>query len=123
MKTDIGDLKVVTASFANADGSTWWVTYTDYPATAIAADVRGSLLGSTRDGLKGANGKLVSEKEITAPPAKLAGREVVLDRGKEQVRCRLLVSDRRLFQVAVMGNGEFVGGKAATAFLDSFEPK
>jgi hypothetical protein len=124
VRSELGDLRLVTATYANADGHTWFVTYTDYPAAAIApGKVRQSLLDALRDGLKGMNGKVVSEKEIESPPAKVPGREVVLDRGKETVRARLLVKDNRLYQVAVLGLGEFATGKDATAFLDSFEVK
>ena len=78
---------------------------------------------ATRDGLKGMDGKLVSEKDLEFGTAKLPGREVVVDRGKYQIRCRFLIRESRLYQLAVLGSGEFVTGKDATAFLDSFEIK
>ena len=40
---------------------------------------------------------------------------------KQLVRFRVIIRDHRFFQVAVVGNDEFVKGKEATAFLDSFE--
>ena len=123
IKTDIGNLKVVVATYAAADGKTAWVSYTDYPADAIKPDVRSKLIDATRDGLKGTDGKLVGEKDIEFGPSKLPGREVVVDRGKYQIRCRFLIRDARLYQLAVLGPGEFVTGKDATAFLDSFEIK
>jgi hypothetical protein len=123
VKTELGSLRLVTATYADADGHTWWVTYTDYPSAATAPGVRKTLLDNARDGLAGRDGKLVEEKELDEKPGKLPGREVVLDRGKESIRCRLMVKDNRLFQVGLLGPGEFVTGKTATAFLDSFEPK
>jgi hypothetical protein len=121
VKTEIGDLKVTTALFATAEGNANWVSYTDYPPDAIKPAVSGSLIDAARDALKGPDGKVVSEKEITFGEKKLPGREVVLDRGKQQIRCRFLVREPRLYQLGVMGPGEFVTGKQATAFLDSFE--
>lgn len=124
VKTDIGSLKVNVALYANADANAWWVSYTDYPADAIKADVRSKLIDAARDALKGMDGKVVTEKDVEFGPTKLPGREVVIDRGgKQQVRVRFLIRERRLYQVAVIGPGEFVTGKDATAFLDSFELK
>ena len=123
IKTEIGPLKVNTATYAAADGKTAWVSYTDYPTDAIKPEVRSKLIDATRDGLKGMDGKLVSEKDIEFGASKLPGREVVVDRGKYQIRCRFLIRESRLYQLAVLGSGEFVTGKDATAFLDSFEIK
>lgn len=121
--TDIGRLKVYVTLYAGDDGTASWVSYTDYPANAIKPDVRSKLIDGARDALKGRDGKLVTEKDVEFGPAKLPGREVTIDRGKLQVRVRFLIRDARLFQVAVMGSGEQVTGKDATAFLDSFEVK
>jgi hypothetical protein len=121
--TDLGKLKVNVALFANADGNAWWVSFTDYPADAIKPDVRSKLIDAARDAMKGTDGKFVEEKDMEFGPAKLPGREVKLDRSKYQIRVRFLIRDQRMYQVAVMGPGEFVTGKDATAFLDSFEVK
>jgi hypothetical protein len=123
VKTEIGSLKVNVALYANADGNASWVSYTDYPSEAIKANVRSKLIDGARDALKGVDGKVVTEKDIEFGSPKLPGREVVIDRGKQQVRVRFLIRDARLFQVGVLGPGEFVTGKDATAFLDSFEVK
>lgn len=118
-RTPIGDLKIHTATYATADGSVYLVSYTDFPPGAIKPDDRGRLIDAVRDGLKGKDGKVVSEKEITVGPEK--GREIVIDKGKQQTRFRVVVKDHRLYQLAALGTGEFVTGKDATAFLDSFE--
>lgn len=117
-KTPIGDLKIRTATYATADGSVYLVSYTDFPPGAIKPDDHGRLIDSVRDALKGKDGKVVSEKEIAVGPEK--GREVVIDKGKQQTRFRVVVRDHRLYQLAALGTGEFVTGKDATAFLDSF---
>jgi hypothetical protein len=123
VKSDIGNLKVNIALYANPDGHASWVSFTDYPAEAIKPDVRSKLIDAARDAMRGTDGKVVTEKDIEVGAAKLPGREVTLDRGKQQIKVRFLIRDARLYQIAVMGNGPFVTGKDATAFLDSFELK
>jgi hypothetical protein len=120
-KTPIGDLKVYTATYATADGNVYLVSYTDFPAEAIKAENHATLFNGVREGLAGKDGKVVKDSELTVGPDKAPGREIVIDKGKQQTRFRVVVKDTRLFQVAAVGTGEFVTGTDATAFLDSFE--
>lgn len=119
----IGDLKVYTATFATNEGHVFLTSYTDFPAGATKPENRGSLYDGVRDGLQGKDGKVVMEKEIEVGDAKLPGREFVVDKGKQQAKVRVVLRDNRLYQVAVHGPGEFVTGKEAAAFLDSFQLK
>lgn len=121
VKTVVAELKVTTATYATPDGQVYLFSYTEFPAQAVRAENHAALFDGVREGLKG-KGKLVSEADVEVGKAKLAGREVVIDKGKQQTRFRLAVHGTRLYQVAVVGPGEFVTGKGATAFLDSFEP-
>jgi hypothetical protein len=122
-RSDLGELKVVIATYATADGNAYMVSYTDFPAAATKPENRGTLYDGVRDGVKGRDGKLVSEKEIEFGPDKLPGREVVVDKGKgkQRVKFRVVLRDDRLYQVLVTGTTEFVGGKDATRFLESLE--
>lgn len=120
-KTPIGELAVYTATFATPEGNVFLVSHTDYPADAAKADHHPTLLAGARDGLAGKDGKVVSEGPVPHGPDKAAGREVVVDKGKTQLRFRLFMRDNRLFQVGAVGTGAFVTGRDATAFLDSFE--
>ncbi len=120
-KTPLGELTVYTATFATADGNVYLVSHVDYPAAAGTPAEHETLLNGARDGLKGKNGKVVADGPVTNLPDKAAGREVVIDQGKVQLRYRILIRDGRLFQVGAVGTGGFVTGKAATAFLDSFD--
>lgn len=120
-KTPVGDLKVYTATFATADGNVFLLSHTEFPAEAVKADNHPALFDGVREGLKGKDGKLVSEKPVEVGAGKLAGREVVVDKGKRQTRFRLAVKGNRLYQVAAVGTGEFVTGAEATAFLDSLD--
>ncbi len=121
-KTDLGTLKVYTATYALPDGNVYLVSFTEFPAEAVKPDLRGTLYDGVVNGIKGKDGMLVgTEKEIEIGKEK--GREVVIDKGKQQTRFRVVVKDDRLYQIALVGSGEFATGKAATAFLDSFEFK
>jgi hypothetical protein len=121
-KTDIGTLKIYTATYALPDGSIYLASFTEFPADVVKADFRGTLFDGVVKGLKGKDGIVVGpEKEIEIGKEK--GREVLIDKGKVQSRYRMVVKDNRLIQIAALGTGEFVTGKEATAFLDSFEFK
>ncbi|MBX9579779.1 MAG: hypothetical protein K2X87_05670 [Gemmataceae bacterium] len=121
-KTPLGELKVHTATYATDAGNIFLLSRTDYPAGAVAPDDLPGLYDRVRDGLKGKDGKVVSEKDVAVGPGKVPGKEVVVDRGKRQARFRVVAKGDRLFQVAAVGAGEWVTGPEATAFLDSFEP-
>jgi hypothetical protein len=123
-KTAVGDLKVTVATYANADGSVFMVSYTDFPETVTKPENHATLLDGIRDGVKGSNGKLVGdEKNVKFGPDKLTGREFTVDKDKAKQRIKFLVviRDGRVYQVAAIGTPEFANGKDATAFLESFE--
>jgi len=119
-KTAVGDLNVYTATFATTEGNVYLVSYTDFPAGTVKPDGISAMYDGVREGLK-KDGKLISEKELTLGGDKLPGREILIEKGKQQLRFRVVARDNRLFQVAVVGSGDFVTGKDATAFLESFE--
>lgn len=120
-KSAVGDLTVHIATFANSDGSVWMVSYTDFPDAATKPENHKSLLDGIRDGAKGRDGKLSGEeKTIEHGADKLPGREFVVEKGKQRVRMRAIVSGNRVYQVALIGTEAFVTNKDGTAFLDSF---
>jgi len=120
-KTPLGELKVFSATWANADGNAFLVSYTDFPAGTAGAADRGTLYDGARDALKAKDGKGLSEKDVEVGSGKLAGRDVEIEKGKQRMRFRFVVRDDRLYQVAVVGTASFVEGKDAAAFLASFE--
>jgi hypothetical protein len=120
-RSPLGDLKVTVATFATADGNVFMVSYTDFPAEAVKPENLDTFFDGVSTGLKGKEGKVVGEeKKIEFGPDKLPGRELVVDKGKQRVRFRAVLRDARLYQVAVIGSADFVSGKDATAFMDSF---
>lgn len=121
-KTAVGDLTVHVATYANGDGSTFMVSYTDFPEAATKPANHGTLFDGLRDGVKGRDGKLVGDpKAIEHGPDKLPGREFVVEKGKLRIRMRVVVRGERVYQVAVIGSESFTTGKEGTAFLDSFQ--
>jgi len=120
-RTQAGSLTVHTATFATREGSVYLVSYTDFPAAMTRPENRDALYKGVRDGLLAKDGKLVSETEVKIDGAK--GRELVVDRNKQQMRFRIVVKDARLFQLGAVGTGPFVTGEEVTAFFDSFEFK
>ncbi len=121
-KTAVGELKVIAAIYANADGSVFMVSYTDFPDAATKVENHATLLDGIRDGVKGRDGKLVGdEKSGKFGPDKLPGREFTVDKGKQRIKFRVVLRDRRVYQLAAIGTADFATGKDAAAFIESFE--
>jgi hypothetical protein len=121
-KSAVGDLTVNVATYANSDGNAFLVSYTDFPDSATKQENHGTLFEGIRNGVKGTDGKLVGEeKEISFGPNKLPGREFTIEKGKQRIRFRVILSGSRVYQVAAIGTEAFVAGNSGTAFLDSFQ--
>ncbi len=120
-KSPLGDLKVFTATFATGEGNVFLISYTDFPAGATKAENRATLFEGVRNGLKGTDGNVLSEKDIEVGADKLPGRDIDMEKGKQRVRFRVVIRDDRLYQVAAIGTTAFATGKEATAFIESFE--
>ncbi len=121
--TALGELTVTVATFATSDGSTYMVSFTDFPASATKPENRGTLFDGIRDGVAGKDGKLVSgsERELTFVNEKWPGREFTVEKGGQRIRYRVILKESRVYQIAVIGTTRFVEGKDATAFFDSLE--
>ena len=121
VESTIGELKVFTATYALSDGNVFMVSYTVFPEGAAKPEDRRTLFDGARDGLKGKDGKVNSDKDVEIGPDKLPGREVEIEKDKKRMKFRFILHEGRLYQVAVIGTASFAGGKDATAFFDSFE--
>jgi hypothetical protein len=118
-KSPIGDLKVVTATLATTDGNVYMASYTDFPTGTVKDDTRKTLFEGVREGLKGKEGKVLTETDIEVGKEKLPARELELEKGKQRVRIRIILGADRIYQVALIGTPAFV--KDGTKFLESFE--
>lgn len=119
VKTPTGTV-TVTLDTVKAGGVTFLVTYADAPE-AVAKSPPGPRLDKVRDANKGADGKVVSEKDITVGDDKHPGREVWIDKPGGRLRARAIIAGPRLYQVTVQGPADWVGSKEADRFFDSFE--
>lgn len=120
--TDLGELTVTVATYANSDGGVFMVSHSDFPEAATKAANRATLLDGIRDGVKGRDGKQVGDnKAIEFGPDKLPGREFTIDKGKQRIRFRVILRDSRVYQIAAIGTAKFADGKDATEFIESFE--
>jgi hypothetical protein len=120
-KSQIGELKVVTATYAESNGNAYMISYTDFPEGAAKSEASGKLFDGVRDGLKGTDGKVIGESEITIGTDKHTGREIEIEKDRKRMKFRVVLRDARLYQVAVIGTASFVKGKDAKSFLDSFD--
>jgi hypothetical protein len=119
-KSQLGDLKVVTATYADSSGNAYMVSYTDFPEGAAKSDASGKLFDGVRDGLK-KDGKFIDENDVEIGTDKHPGRDIELEKDKKRMKFRVVLRDGRLYQVAVIGSTSFVMSRDAKAFLESFE--
>lgn len=100
---------------ARAANSVFGVGYADHPAVDAA------VLDITRDALvKNIGGRVLEEKPLVQKG--LPGRDFVAESGATRLRARLLVSGKRLYQVAVLGERNAVAAADVELFLSSFQP-
>ena len=100
---------------ARAANSVFGVGYADYP------EIDSATLDSTRDALvKNIGGRLLEENPLVQTG--LPGREFVAEGGTTRLRARLLVSGKRLYQLAVLGERNAVAAADIDLFLSSFQP-
>ena len=121
--TAVGELKVYTATYATSEGNIYLVSYTDFPPEAIKPEIHATLFDGIREGLKGKDGKVVSEERVTIGDDEVPGREIVIEKESvnQRTRTRVAIKGTRLFQFAVVGSEKFVTGKDAKEFLESFD--
>lgn len=116
--TPAGVVPLTTVRSEAGRGLAFGVTVADYPDAVQDLDPK-AILDGVRDGLKGPDGKVVSDDAVKV--GGLPGREITIAAGKNRVRVRLLLVGSRLYQVLVTGSETLATSKAADVFLDSFE--
>ena len=116
VKTDAGRIKVFTATYAQSNGNVFVATFAE-----LSTDSRDATLDGAIKGLLGKDGKEVSRMDVEVGKEKEPGREVIIEKGKKQMRYRLAVKADRLIEVGVIGTADFVKSKDATAFVESLE--
>ena len=130
-KSQIGEVKVYTATYATSDGNIYMISYSDLPPGATKADNLGSLFEGVREGAKGKDGTVLEDEAVTFefgsekyPGHKLELKKKMNER-EQLAKLWVIVSDNRLYQIWVIGKGvdknSFAKSKDATKFLNSFE--
>jgi hypothetical protein len=118
-----GDVKLKMFIVEEKNGA-YAVMYADlpFPEDLPPAVQAMSLNGSVESMTKGANGKKIASSEIKLAD-KYPGRSVEADLPDKggKLNGRIYLVGKRLYQVLVMGKGDFSKSEAATKFLDSFE--
>lgn len=97
------------------------VIYADYPDEFKTVPAK-KLLDAARDGLKGKDGKLRMEKEVTLKNSPASSyRDLRIEAGSNVIRVRLYLVGTRLYQVMVTGDRKTTTNTVCDTFLDSFE--
>jgi len=89
----------------------------------VAKKPAGPRLDKVRDGNKGANGKVIEDKEITVAVGeeKYTGRDILIETPGGYIRNRAVIAGNRLYQVMVQGSKDVVTSASADKFFNSFE--
>lgn len=101
-------------------GTSFLVTFIDAP-DEVAKNPAGPRLDKIRDANKGADGKVLSDKEVSVGGEKYPGRDVLIEKRENCLRNRIVIAGNRLYQVMVQGPKDVVTSASADKFLDSFE--
>ena len=120
LATTAGVLKVQTAKCDAGKDVVLSVSHTTYPANFGDVDAA-KILDGVRDGLKGTDGEVKTDKAQTLGDDKAQIRDVRIEAGKNGIRTRLILVDRRLIQVMAVGKAEALDGHAVEEFFKSFE--
>jgi hypothetical protein len=120
LKADRHTLKLTIDSVEFGADALYCVTFIDYPEEVTKADPV-KRLDKVRDGNKGPNGKLLSEKAVEFGPEKYPGREVLIEKPDGVIRNRIILAGPRMYQVMIEGPRAFVTSPDAERFFDSFQ--
>jgi hypothetical protein len=120
VKTDYGTLTINLDTVELPGDVMFVVTHLEYPDAAPKLEPA-KRLDKVRDGNKGTDGKVLTEKELTVGPDKHPAREVVIEKPNAVIRNRIVVAGSRLYQVMIQGPKDYVTGADADRFFDSFE--
>ncbi len=115
------DTLKLTLDMVELKGDTvFMVSYVD-ASDEVAKKPAGPRLEKVRDGNKGPNGKVIEDKEITVGAEKYPGRDLLIETPNGYLRNRVVIADKRLYQVMIQGSKEVVTSPSADKFIASFE--
>lgn len=120
IKGDKAELVLTIDQVELRGGTSFLVTFVDAPAE-VAKQPAAGRLDKVRDGNKGADGKVHSERDVAVGLEKHAGRDLLIEKPDGFLRNRVVIAGNRLYQVMVQGPKEVVTSPSADRFIDSFE--
>lgn len=120
LATVAGNLTVHVMRYDGVSDVVLSVTRTDYP-TEFAAVEPAKLFAGMLNEMKGADGKVVEEKEIALGTEKYPGRQVRIEVNRKVIRARLFLVGTRLYQVMATGSRDGVASAPAEDLFDTFE--
>ena len=120
VKATNGTLKLTMDSVEVSDTVLFMVTYIDAPDD-VAKMPAGPRLDKLRDGNKGDDGKVLSDKAIEVGVDKHPGRDLLIEKPSLVIRNRAVIAGNRVYQVMVQGTKEFVTSKEVDKFYEAFE--
>jgi hypothetical protein len=100
--------------------TSFMVTFIDATEEA-AKQPAATRIDKVRDGNKGADGKVLEQKDLALGVEKHPARDVLIEKPSGHIRNRIVIVGKRLYQVMVLGSKDVVTSDSATRFLDSFE--
>ncbi len=115
-----GDIELNIASVEKGAGG-FLVMYSDQPEAAAKQTPKEVLDASEQGLLDSFKTKAITSKEVTFGKGSLSGREVIARQAETYLRVRLVLVERRLYQVFVVGPKELTESKEADAYFASFE--
>lgn len=101
-------------------GVRYAVSSRDLPVVPNLPAPRTRLKGM-RDGVVGADGKVLQDEEVSLGKRRALGRALLIERGGKHERVHLFLHGERIFDVRVVGTRAEVGSKHADRFIGSFE--
>ncbi len=101
-------------------GTSFLVTFVD-ASDEVAKLPAAGRLDKVRDGNKGTDGKVESDKPLTVGVEKHQGRDVLIAKTDSYLRNRIVIAGNRLYQVMVLGPKDVVTSPSADRFIESFE--
>ena len=123
VKTETKDANGLKMYFATVEvkDKAYAVMYMDLPDAVKDVPAKDLLDAAEKGAVKESKGKLLDSADITFGKKKYPGREILVDKDGNKVRSRIILVETRAYVTVVGGPKDFADGKAATAFLDSFE--
>lgn len=118
--TNVGLVRVTSEVAELNRDLTLSVVFSDYPATfeKLNAD---TVIDGVRDGLKGIDGRIISESPVKLGPNGPNGREIRIEAGPNFVRARAWLIGHRLYLVMATGKRAKQRDPEIDEFFQSFE--